>query len=429
MMETPLDGMRVLDFSQAVFGPICARLLGQLGAEVIKIEPLEGDFTRISESGGDSTLFLANNYCKRSIALNLKEEKGVDIACELAKCADVIVENFRPGVMGRLGLGYEEISKLNPKIVYASLSMYGEKGPWAHRRGADIWAQAFTGVVAGQGSPDGPPYLAGHGFMDHSGSLAAALAIVSALLVREKTGKGQEITTNLISSGLFAQTGTFCYTLIDGILIKKGGRGTARGQFPYGAYQAKDGDVATMFGQDDYEWPIVCNILGIEHLLEDPRYRTAKDRTERKFELYPILDEAFKKKTRAEWAEIFREHGLRCDPCFDYQEVLDHPQFQALDLIVEVEHPVRGKIRTLRPPMEFNGLARQDSYRPPPILGQHTQGILVELGYDSQEINDLVQKGVIGIAAPGNFEKVKVQKGAPVTIDFGKGAKKRKHKQ
>ena len=273
-MKSPLEGMRVLDFSQAVFGPICARLLGQLGADVIKVEPLEGDFTRISEAGIDSTLFLAANYCKRSITLNLKETKGTAIACKLAKTADVILENFRPGVMRRLGLGYEEISKINPKIIYASLSMYGEEGPWAHRRGADIWAQAFTGVVAGQGNPEEPPYLAGHGFMDHGGSLAAALAIVTALLVRKKTGKGQKVSTNLVSSGLFVQTGTFCYTLIDGILIKKGGRGTARGQFPYGAYTAKDGDVATMFGQDDYEWPIVCRILGIEYLLDDARYRT-----------------------------------------------------------------------------------------------------------------------------------------------------------
>lgn len=425
-MKSPLEGMRVLDFSQAVFGPICARLLGQLGADVVKVEPLEGDFTRISETGTDSTLFLAANYCKRSIALNLKEKKGTEIAYKLAKTADVILENFRPGVMRRLGLGYKEISKINPKIIYASLSMYGEEGPLAHRRGADIWAQAFTGVVAGQGNPEEPPYLAGHGFMDHGGSLAAALAIVSALLVRKETGKGQKVSTNLVSSGLFVQTGTFCYTLIDGILIKKGGRGTARGQFPYGAYTAKDGDVATMFGQDDYEWPIVCRILGIEYLLDDARYRTAKDRTERKCELYPILDKAFRKKTRAEWAEIFRQQGLRCDPCLDYQEVIDHPQFQALDLIIDVDHPVRGKIRTLRPPMEFQGLPRQESYRHPPILGEHTKEIMSELGYSATKIKDLGNEGVVGIASPSMFKKADGENGPPVTIDFGKGVKKRK---
>jgi formyl-CoA transferase len=424
-MELPLEGIRVLDFSQAVFGPICTKLLAQLGADVIKIEPLEGDFVRISESGVDSTLFLACNAGKRSLALNLKTQKGIEIVYELTKKADVVAENFRPGVMKKLAIDYERLSAINPRIVYASLSMYGETGPLAHRRGADIWAQAFTGVVAGQGSPDGPPYLAGHGFMDHGGALAAFGGILTALYARERTGKGQEVSTNLVSSGLFLQTGTFCYALIDGVPIKKGGRGTARGQFPYGAYKAKDGDVATMFGQDDHEWPIFCSILGIEHLLEDPRYQTARERTERKFELYPVLDEAFSKKTRAEWAEQFKQHGLRCDPCFDYQEVLDHPQFKALDLVVKVDHPVRGKINAMRPPIEFSGTRRPQTFRHPPIRGEHTGEILSELGYKPEEIRELEHQGVVVIATEDMLKPTEVEKGPPVTIDFGKGAKRR----
>jgi len=224
------------------------------------------------------------------------------------------------------------------------------------------------------------------------------------------------------------QTTTFGYTLIDGVLLKKGGRGTARGQFPYGAYPAKDGDVVTIFGQDDHEWPIFCRILGIEHLLEDPRYRTAQDRTERKFELYPILDEAFRKKTRAEWAELFKQNGLRCDPCLDYQELMDHPQFKALDMIVEMEHPVRGKVRTLRPPMEFSGSPRPSSFRHPPIVGEHTREILLELGYPLQEIEKLESQGVIGIPLPSMLERQDAEKGPPVTIDLGKGVKKRAKK-
>jgi crotonobetainyl-CoA:carnitine CoA-transferase CaiB-like acyl-CoA transferase len=216
-----------------------------------------------------------------------------------------------------------------------------------------------------------------------------------------------------------------CYTLIDDVLIKKGGRGTARGQFPYGAYSAKDGDVATIFGQDDQEWPVFCSILGIEHLLSDPRYQTAKDRTEHKFELYPILDEAFKKKTRAEWAELFKQNSLRCDPCLDYQEVLDHPQFKALDLVVEIEHPVRGTIRAMRPPIEFKGMERANTFRHPPILGEHTKEILSELGYRNNEVEELEKQGVVGIPLESMLKPREVEKGPSVTIDMGRGAKKR----
>jgi len=432
-MQTPLEGIRVLDFGHYVFGPTCGKNLAQLGADVIKVEPLEGDLARISESGIDSTTFLTCNVGKRSIALNLREPRGLEIAHKLVGVSDVILENFRPGVMKKLGLDYEAASKINSRIVYASLSMYGEEGPLAHRRGADIWAQAFTGVVAGQGNPDGPPYLAGHAFIDLGGALSASLGIVTALFFREKTGKGQEIATNLVSTGLYLQGTTFCYTLIDGVLLKKGGRGTARGQFPYGVYTAKDGDVATLFGQDDEEWPIFCSTLGIEHLLEDPRYRTAKERTERKFELYPILDEAFKKKTREEWAELFKQSGLRVDPCLDYQEVLDHDQFKALDLVVDIEHPVREKIRALRPPIEFKGVPRPQTYRHPPILGEHTREILFELGYKDQEVNEFNEQGIVGIPIPSMLKPARledkekiIKKGPPPSIDLGKGAKKRK---
>ncbi len=399
----PFEGIKVLDFSQAMFGPVCTRLLGDLGADVIKVEPLGGDFTRLTPDGGDSTAFLCCNQSKRSLTINLKDARGLEIVSRLATEADVLVQNFRPGVMKELGLDYEKLSKINPKLIYGSFYMYGETGPLVHRRGADIWAQAMTGLVASQGSPDGPPYLAGHFFLDYGGAALNAFAIATALFMRERTGVGQEVTNNLISSGAFLQEYAISYYLIEGRLFKKGGRGAASGIFPYGAYPAKDGDVVTMFGQDDEEWVTVCSILGIEYLLADPRYDSHEKRVQRKFELYPILDEAFRKKTRAEWQELFRQHGLRCDPCLDYAEFLAHPQFKANDMITETNHPQYGKLRMLASPINFKGIGAIKR-RHPPILGEHTTEILGGLGYGDEQIEKLRQDGVVGIPSEDAFE-------------------------
>ncbi len=399
----PFEGIKVLDFSQAMFGPVCARLLGDLGADVTKIEPLEGDFTRITAGGDDSTAFLCCNQNKRSLSVNLKDSRGREIVLKLAAEADVLVQNFRPGVMKELGLDYETLHKINPRLIYGSFYMYGETGPLSHRRGGDIWAQAITGVVASQGSPDGPPYLAGHFFLDYGGAALNAFAIAAALIWRERTGVGQEVTNNMLNSGVFLQEYAISYYLMEGRLFKKGGRGNASGLFPYGAYPAKDGDVVTMFGQDDQEWATVCSILGIEHLLADPRYDSHEKRMQRKFELYPVMDEAFRKKTRDEWQELFRQHGLRCDHCLDYAELLEHPQFQANDMVEEMSHPRYEKLRMLGIPVKFAGIGAIKRRRHPPILGEHTREILGELGYGSEEIDRLHQEGAVGIPGEDAF--------------------------
>jgi crotonobetainyl-CoA:carnitine CoA-transferase CaiB-like acyl-CoA transferase len=400
----PFEGIKVLDFSQAMFGPVCTRLLGDLGADVIKIEPLEGDFTRLTPGGGDSTAFLSCNRSKRSLSINLKDTRGLEIVLRLVTNVDVLVQNFRPGVMKELGLDYEALHKINPRLIYGSFYMYGETGPLAHRRGADIWAQAMTGVVASQGSPDGPPYLAAHFFLDYGGAALNAFAIATALLMRERTGVGQEVTNNLINSGAYLQEYAISYYLMEGRLFKKGGRGAASGIFPYGAYPAKDGDVVTLFGQDDQEWSTVCSILGIEQLLTDPRYDSHEKRVQRKFELYPILDEAFRKKNRTEWQELFRQHGLRCDPCLDYAEFLAHPQFEANAMIEEISHPQYGKLRMLGVPIKFKGTGAIKQKRHPPILGEHTREILGELGYTDEQIEKFRNDGVIGVPSSDAFE-------------------------
>lgn len=396
MINLPLENVKILDFSQVDFGPRCTRLLADLGADIIKVEPLEGEFTRLtSRRKGESMTFLCSNRDKRDICLNLNDPRGIEIALKLAKRADVLVQSFRPGVMERLGLDYKTICKINPQIIYASFSMYGDTGPLSHRRGGDPWAQAFTGVVASQGSPDGPPYLAGQLFMDFTGAALNAFAITAAVLFKERTGKGQEVTNNLVNTGLYIQDAAICTYLNDGVLLKKSGRGNVQGMFPYGAYPARDGDVVTFFGQDDDEWVTLCHILGIEHLLGDPRYDTAENRTKRKFELYPILDEAFRKKTRVEWEKLFSENKLRCDPCLDYAELVEHPQFKANNMVIEVDHPTEGQLKLIDCPIKFKGISTSRPVRPPPLLGQHTQEILEELGYGHEQVAQLREEGVV----------------------------------
>lgn len=417
----PLTGVRVLDFSQVAFGPVCTRLMGDLGADVIKVEPLEGDFVRLSATqAGDSAFFLQANRSKKSLALNLRDEQGQDIARKLAARVDVIVQNFRPGVMKRLGLDYETVAKFNPRLVYGSFSMYGETGPLANVPGGDPWAQAFTGVVAGQGTPEGPPYLAGHAFIDLGGAALNAFALVSALFMRDQTGVGQEVTNSLVNTGIFMQELPLAYLLIDGTLMKKGGRGNVLGYFPYGAYPAKDGDVVTIFGQSDSEWLTVCVILGIEHLLSDPRYDSHEKRVQRRSELYPLLDDAFRQKTRAEWQASFRAHGLRCDPCLDYAELVAHPQYRAVDMQVQVNHTTMGPITMPGIPVKFNGIGAIQPQLAPPLLGEHTREILGALEFSSAEIEALIEQGTVGVPSADMLEP-KPRLGGPIVFSLDRG--------
>jgi crotonobetainyl-CoA:carnitine CoA-transferase CaiB-like acyl-CoA transferase len=320
------------------------------------------------------------------------------------KNSDVMVENFRPGAMEKLGLGYEAVSKVNPRIIYCSISMYGQKGPIAHRRGGEPWAQAIDGMVMNIGNPNGPSQMVTSPVTDYSTGIMAAFSIASALYAREARGQGQRITTSLFEVGTMLQESGYTEYLVDGKLHKKVGKGHL-GQFPFGSYKAKDGDVVTIFGQDDDEWPIVCSILGIEHLLGDPRYDAHAKRAERRFELYPIMEEAFGKKTRDEWAQAFREKGLRCDGCLDYAEVISHPQFEANEMIVRVDHPREGQLRLLRTPTRFSKEILPEKLRHPPILGEHTEEIITELGYSRENIKDLIEAGVVGVPTADMLKK------------------------
>ena len=233
----------------------------------------------------DSVTFMATNLNKQSLSVNLRDPRGKEIIMKLIPGVDVVLQNFRTGAMKKMGLDYETLSRINPRLVYASCYMYGESGPLARRRGGDMWAQAFTGMIESQGCSDGPPQMVGHSVIDFAGGIAAAFAIMTALFLRERTGVGQEVSTNLINVGVLLQWPAVAHYLVEGLLYKKVGRGTPRSNFPFGPYTAKDGDVLTIFGQDQDEWATVCAILGIEHLLQDPRYDTVEKRNEKKLEV------------------------------------------------------------------------------------------------------------------------------------------------
>ncbi len=405
-MESPLKGIRILDFTTGYSGPLCAMMLGDMGAEVIKVEKATGDPVRWTKGPAamhdieqmprqtevENTSWLALNRSKKSLAVDLGHAKGREIILRLVKEVNVLLESFRRGVMEKYDLDYESVSKINPGIIYSSQTAFGEEGPYARRIGGDMWAQGMGGVVSYQGSPNGPPYMAGTMFVDEGSASIAAFGVMVALFVRERTEIGQHLTSSLLHSVIHMQSVEVSDYLMDGKLITKIGRGMA-GMVPGGAYRAKDGDLISIFGVGP-QWPALCKVLGIEHVEKDPRFNTHEKRQENREELYPILDEAFSKKTRAEWQKIFREAGMRVDPCLNYEELFAHPQVEANQMVVNMEHPVRGTLKTIAPPVKLKRTPAKPQC-PPPLLGQHTEEILLELGYRQKEVDELEEMGVI----------------------------------
>ena len=362
-MENPLAGIKILDFGIAYSSPLASMMLGDMGADIIKVERVWGESMRrgrpaamdeldaAEEAALDAPSWLAVNRSKRSLAVDVRQERGKEIVLKLAKDVDVLMECFRPGVMKKLGLDYETISKINPHIIYCSQSGYGEVGPYARRVGGDMWAQAMGGVVSYQGSPNGPPYMTGITFVDQGSPAILAFGIMVALFAREKTGIGQHLSSSLLQAVLHMQSVETSDYLVEGQLKVKTGRGMSW-LMPSGAYRAKDGDVITIFGWGA-QWPIFCKVLGLEHLIDDSRFSTDEARNRHREELYPLLDEAFSNKTKAEWQKLFREAKMRCDPCLNYEELFAHPQVEANEMVVTLEHPTRGKIRSIAPPIKL----------------------------------------------------------------------------
>ncbi len=404
-MTYPLEGIKVLDFSIAVAAPFGGTMLADMGAEVIKVERVQGEVTRLGLPAGiddmldtsevgkmpDKADWMAFNRGKKDFAIDIRSPKGLEIVLKLAKDADVVLESFRPGVADRLGISYDAISKINPKVIYCSFSGYGETGPVAHRAGGDMWSQAMSGMVSVIGYPGGAPQMLPFPACDHVGGMLVAYAVMTALFVRERTGKGQALTVNNLDAALYLQFSGFAEYLTDGNMPYKLGRSYQPP--PFGPFRAKDGDVLTIFGTGQM-WPAFCKVVGVEHLVNDPRFSTDEARQQNREEIGKLLDQAFSKKTRAEWAQLFRDAKMRCDPCLTYEEICKHPQMAANDMIYKTKHPTRGEIKMLGVPVKLKKTPGKPQ-GPPPMLGEHTEEILLKLGYKAKEIAELEKQGVI----------------------------------
>lgn len=404
-MVYPLEGIKILDFSIAVAAPFGGTMLADMGAEVIKIERVQGEAQRLGLPAGmddvldtsvvekmpDTASWMAFNRGKKDLAIDIRTDKGKEIIMKLAAETDVVLQSFRPGVAERLGIGYEDIIKINPKVIYCSFSGYGESGPTAHRAGGDMWSQAMSGIVSLLGYPGGAPQMLPFPACDHVGGILVAYAVMTALFVRERTGEGQTLTVNNLDAALYLQFSGFAEYLTKGKMPYKAGR--SYGAPPFGPFRAKDGDVLTIFGTGPM-WPDFCKLVGVEHLAADPRFSTDEARFENREEIGKLLDEAFSKKTRSEWQQIFREARMRCDPCLTYDEVCAHPQLEANEMIYTTSHPKRGEIKMLGLPVKLKKTPGKPQ-GPSPQLGQHTEEILLGLGYSRENIAELEAEKVI----------------------------------
>jgi crotonobetainyl-CoA:carnitine CoA-transferase CaiB-like acyl-CoA transferase len=290
-----------------------------------------------------------------------------------------------------LGIDYQTISKTNPGVIYCSFTGYGETGPVAHRAGGDMWSQAMAGIVSLIGYPGGAPQMLPFPACDHVGGMLVAYAVMTALFVRERTGVGQVINVNNLDAALYLQFSQFAEYLAGGEMPYKEGRSYEPP--PFGPFRAKDGDVMTIFGTGPM-WPAFCKVVGVERLANDPEFKTDAARRKNREEIGRLLDEAFSKKTRAEWSQIFKDAKMRCDPCLTYEEICAHPQIEANKMITSVNHPTRGEVKMLGLPVKLAKTPGRPQ-GPSPLLGQHTEEILLKLGYKAKDIADMEAQGVI----------------------------------
>jgi crotonobetainyl-CoA:carnitine CoA-transferase CaiB-like acyl-CoA transferase len=382
-----LDGVRVLDLSRALTGPFCTMILGDLGAEVIKVEePGVGDDSRHwgpPFQGSESAYFLSTNRNKRGITLNLKREGGREALWRLISWADVLVENFRPGFLSRLGFDYETVHARRPRLIYCSISGFGQDGPEASRSAYDIILQGMSGVTHLTGDPDGDPMRSALPVSDILSGMFATQAILAALYARERSGEGQRVETTLLGATVAALPNYAGSYLMSG--TSPGRVGNRHPQIaPYDLVRARDGYLNIAAGNDDL-WRRCCAALELASLLDDPRFTTNADRVRHRPALIATIEARTTQLAAAEVVARLDRAGVPCGPIRDMRQVFESPQAAHLGLAQTMEHPTAGEIRVVNSPLLFS--ETPPTLRlPPPTLGQHTDAVLRELGYDAATI-------------------------------------------
>jgi crotonobetainyl-CoA:carnitine CoA-transferase CaiB-like acyl-CoA transferase len=395
-MSGPLQGIKVVELAQIMAGPTCGMLLADMGADVIKVEKLPGgDDTRSYTQpsiNGESAAFMILNRNKRGIAVNLKKPGGLEVVKKLLADADVVTENYRKGTLEKLGLGYEVLQRLNPRLVYCAVSGYGRTGPYADKGGFDLIAQGFAGIMSITGEPGGPPAKSGTSIADINAGILAALGIVSALVARSTTGKGQMVETSLMEAAIqqtYWQAAIFFATGKN-----SGPTGSAHIlTAPYQAFPTADGWI-NVGGANQANWERIVKVIGRPELAQDPRFLTNGDRMDNLQALTPLIAGALKARPSSEWIREFEAAGVPVGPVNKIGDMLADEQVKSRDMVVEVDHARAGRVKALGHPIKFSD-TRAEVKRGAPLLGQHTREVLTGLGYSASQIDALVGEGAV----------------------------------
>jgi CoA:oxalate CoA-transferase len=399
----PLRGLVVLDLTWVLSGPFATMILRDLGAEVIKVErPPYGDVARTTGPyiGDESAYFFSINRGKWSICLDLRHPKGKELFLRLVEKADVVVENFTPGTMDGLGLGYEVLSQRNPRLVYCAVSGFGQTGPWREKPALDIVVQGMGGIMSITGYPGGPPARPGISLGDIAAGLYAAIGILAALQERERSGQGQMVDISMLDCQIAILENAFVRYFATGEV--PGPLGTRHpSTTPFQAFPTKDGwiVVALSWGVEN-QWELLLVALGLTHLIDDPRFETPALRTKHHAELEPILADAFRQRTTQEWLDELERMGIPCGPLNNIAQAAAMPQVAAREMLVEVEHPKGFRLKVPNTPVKLSRTPGGVK-GPPPAIGEHTDHVLRQLlKMSDEEIASLRQEGVVAGPLP-----------------------------
>ncbi len=393
--QLALEGIRILDLTHVLSGPYCTMLLADMGAEVIKVEKYgEFDHLALPVIEGESYFFMVLNRNKKGITLNLKHKKGIEILKQLTAKSDVVVENFRPGVMDKLGIGYKTLKKINPKIIFASISGYGQNSRYPNRVAYDLTAQALSGVMAGTGDSDGPPVRSGIDIGDIIPAIYTAFSIMTALYARMVSGIGQMIDVSMVDSLILSQPDQFTTTMATGKAPERMPHGGHIVAFPYDVFATKDNWIVIgCWG--DAMFANLARAIKMPELADDPRYLTEQDRCDNRAALRPLIEKWLENLTAAEAVGTLLDEGVTAAGVYDYKQVLESHQAKDRNLIQRIKHPIAGEIDVPGVVPKFSETPGEVR-TPSPMLGEHNEEIYKGLlGYSLEQIKELKKEGII----------------------------------